>query len=205
MNFNDFFQERITDISNDLCIFVDDANKKISTTDLVRLYDYHNNNHHIHPLTNWHAHRIRCMSSIAVRLKDKVKIWECHYHILNYYHKLSRCSCHCTKSPIGTNHDFYHRNSLNYLVYGSQALINACLYIFPYTKYNYYKDIIEPIIIFLTPYLNNKKTHIEYVKSDIVSDKSRPEYGKKWDPDYAKPFLRLVEELKQQKINIVNF
>lgn len=196
MSFERFFQERITDISNDLCDFVDDKTKVISHSNLIRLYEYHNKNHHIHPLTNWHAHRIRCLSSIAVRLNDKVRIWECHFRILRYSHALSKCPCHCKKSPPGTNHDFFHRDSLDYLVYGSQAVVNTCLYLRPITKYNYYEDIIEPIIIFLTPYLNSKQIHIQYIKSDIISDKTRPEFGKPWDPNYATPFLRLVDRLK---------
>jgi hypothetical protein len=191
-----FHKERITDISNDLCKYIKD-NDTIDTEDLVRLYDYHKNNNHIYPLTNWQAHRIRCMSCIAARLKDKVKIWHCHYLVLQYFFEKSHCQCHCVDRHPGENHDFHHRDSLNYLVYGSQALANACLYLKPFTKYNYYYDLFEPILDFINPFIRGEKTHIEYVNSEIHSDKTKPEYGKKWNPSYASTFFRILEQIKK--------
>lgn len=195
-----FFTERITDISNDLCAYVDaidvtTALPPLMKQELVKVYTYHQNNSHIHPLTNWHSHRIRCMSCIAIKLKDKVKIWQCHYMILEYFFERSRCQCHdhCRKEN-GMNHDFFHRDSLNYLVYGSQALANACLYLKPFTKYDY-SDIFEPILAFLRPYLHGKKKHLEYVNSEIPSDKEKPEYKQRWDPNYAATFLRVIDKL----------
>jgi len=198
-----FFVERITDITNDLCDYVD----RMSVSEvmkqrgrLVELYNYHNSNHHIYPLTNWHTHRLRCMSCIASKLQDKVKIWECHFMILQYFLERCRCECHCKKQKHivnGVNHDFYHRDSLNYFVYGSQALANACLYLQPFTKYNY-NDIFKPIMSFLSPYLNKSKSHIEYVNSEIDSDKEKPEYKKPWDPSYASTFLRILKDLRIQ-------
>ncbi len=193
-----FFIERITDISNDLCNYIDKT-VDIFPDDLITLYNYHKNNSHIYPLTNWHAHRIRCMSSIAVKLKDKVKIWDCHYLILQYFFDLARCSCHCKdhQPHPGVNHDFFHRDSLNYLIYGSQALANACLYLKPYTQYNYYVDLFIPILEFIDPYLKGTKKHIEYVNSEIHSDKTKPELGKEWNPKYASTFLRIIDEIKK--------
>ena len=193
---NRFFIERITDISNDLCKYVDE-NSNISSTDLIKLYDYHKSNSHIYPLTNWHAHRIRCMSCIAVKLQDKVKIWDCHYHILQYFFELARCPCHCNNKHPGVNHDFFHRDSINYLIYGSQALANACLYLKPFTHYDYYIDLFTPILEFLDPYLKGTKTHIEYINSEIHSDKTKPELGKQWNPNYASTFLRIINEIKK--------
>lgn len=195
-----FMVERITDISNDVCDFLstckddDMTQHKMLVEDLVRLYEYHKSNHHIHPMTNWHAHRLRCMSGIAATLKDKVKIWECHFLILEYYYERSRCTCHCHSQSWGMNHDFFHRDSLNYLVYGSQALANACVYVKPFTKYDY-GDVFKPILEFLKPYLDKKKKHIEYVHSEIVSDKEKEEYGKEWNPSYASTFLRIVPQV----------
>lgn len=197
-----FFVERITDVSNDLCAFVDDPRNKITDHDLIRLYEYHFNNNHIHPLTNWHAHRIRCMSSIAVRLQDQARIRECHRLVLEYYSISSECDCHCTDKNTGAlkaggvNHDFYHRDSLNYLVYGAQAMANACLYLRPTTRFDYYTRIFEPIVRFLDPFVTRKRTRLEFVNSEIASDRSRPEYGKPWNPSYANTFLRLVESLR---------
>lgn len=191
--------ERITDISNDLCNFVDNRSNVIDRKQLIRVYQYHSGNAHIHPFTNWHAHRIRCMSCIAARLADKVRIWECHFLILKYYYHLSKCECHCTDAPDGLNHDFFHRDSLNYLVYGAQALINACIYLHPTTKYTYHRELFEPVLTYLRPFLTRQKTHLEYVRSEIESDKKKKEFGKPWDPNYANTFLRLSDRLKSMK------
>lgn len=195
-----FSIERITDISNTLCNYVDNLSNKIDNKSLITDYEYHKGNFHIHPFTNWQAHRIRCMSCIAVRAKDNVRIWECHFLILKYYYHLSKCECHCLDPPNAVvNHDFFHRDSLSYLVYGSQALANACIYLFPFTKYKYYIELFQPLLLFLDPYLKRRKTHLEYIRSDIVSDKTKPEFGKPWDPNYASTFLRLLNQLKSMK------
>lgn len=190
-----FFIERITDISNDLCKFVETNN--ISKKDLTRLFDYHYNNQHIYPFTNWTAHRIRCMSCIAVKLRDKVKIWFCHFLVKQYFYEKAHCTCHCQDKHFGVNHDFFHRDSMNYLIYGSLALLNACLYLKPYTNYDY-SDIFDPIVQFVQPYLNGSKKHIEYVNSEIHSDKQKPEYGKYWNPKYADLFFRKIKELSKK-------
>jgi hypothetical protein len=78
-------------------------------------------------------------------------------------------------------------------VYGSQALLNASLYLKPFTNYNYI-DLFKPIVAMIQPYLDGKKTHIEYIKSEIHSDKQKKEYGKNWDPKYADTFLRLYKK-----------
>lgn len=188
-----FHIERITDISNELCDFLD--KNVCANTQLIDLYDYHKGNHHIYPLTNWHAHRIRCLSKIASKLGDKVKIWECHFWILEYFYEKSHCHCHCPPDHYGTNHDFFHRDSLQYLIYGSQALANASTYLQPITHYHYY-EIFQPILDFLQPYLHNVKHHKEYIKSEIVSDKQKPSYGQDFQPSYASTFLRIIDKLK---------
>lgn len=206
---NCFFIERITDISNDLCGTMDAMQPSVVKKDramvkvLSDLYVYHRSNEHVHPLTNWHAHRLRCMSCIATKLHDVVKIWECHYFILQYIYERSQCDCHVNKhvkstSPSskvmnGVNHDFYHRDSLNYLVYGSQALANACAYLKQHTHYNYGK-LFEPIICFLRPYMDGTKTHREYVNSQVLSDCEKPEYDQPWQPSYASTFFRILRE-----------
>lgn len=185
--------ERITDISNSLCQEIDEG-RIYDKDDLSVLYSYHKNNDHIYPNTNWHAHRIRVLSNIATKLQDKVKIWECHFWILEYFYEKSHCHCHCSDiEHFGVNHDFFHRDSLNYLVYGSQALLNASLYLKPFTNYHY-TDLLKPIVAMIQPYLDGKKTHIEYIKSEIHSDKQKKEYGKNWDPKYADTFLRLYKK-----------
>ena len=197
-----YFVERITDITNDLCAHVDAIdmdNKENIRQDLGKLYDYHHDNNHIHPLTNWHAHRIRCMSAIATKLKDKVKIWQCHYMVLEYFFERSKCKCHVRcREENGTNHDFFHRDSLNYVIYGSQALANACLYLVPYTAYDY-SDIFDPIMDFLDPFIHGTKKHIEYIYSEITSDCEKPEYGLPWNPEYASTFLRILDKLATEQ------
>lgn len=191
--------ERITDISNDLCDFVDDRSNIVNTTELIRVYEYHRGKSHIHPLTNWHAHRIRCMSAIAARLSDKVRIWECHFWILKFYYHLSRCPCHCRNKPEGLNHDFFHRDSISYFIYGSQALVNAAIYLHPFTKYRYHTELFQPILLYLTPFTKKEKTHLEYVHSEIPADKKKSEFGKPWNPIHANTFLRLSDRLKTMK------
>lgn len=197
-----FFIERITDISNDLCTFLQTLEPIRMTlsmrNQLIQLYNYHDNNRHIHPLTNWHAHRLRCMSAIATKLKDIIRIWQCHGQVLEYFLKSCSCDCHCgdnTMKHRGKNHDYIHRNSLNYLVYGSQALVNACIYLKPFTKFDY-MFLFDPILDFLEPYLNGSKKHVEFVKSELEEDKSKKEFKKYWEPDYAKTFLRLIDVLR---------
>ena len=179
---------RITDISNELCKVVDAyiGNK----ASLIALYDYHKSNCGLYPMSNWQAHRLRALSCIAVKLNDKGRIKECHDMILIYIKKDSVCHDKC-----GANQDFHYRDAINYLVYGSQALASACLYLKPFTKYNYH-SIFDSTMLFLKPYLSGSKKHIEYVKSNIKSDVDKPEYDKVWDPNYAKPFLTILEKLK---------
>lgn len=195
-----FFIERITDITNDLCKHVDSLENVSSPSlhqQLTSLYDYHRANGHIHPLTNWHAHRIRCMSAIASKLQDRLKVWQCHGMVMEYFLKSCSCSCHCEDVVMknrGRNHDYMHRNSLNYVVYGSQALVNACLYLKPFTKYDYV-FLFDPVRRFLQPYLDGEKKHMEFVHSELSEDKQKKEYKKQWEPAYAKTFLRLLDEL----------
>lgn len=186
--------ERITDISNSLCQELEEG-KIVDKDEMNTLYSYHKNNHHIYPNTNWHAHRIRVLSKIASQLQDKVKIAECHFWILEYFYEKSHCHCHCIDiENFDVNHDFFHRDSLNYLVYGSQALLNASLYLKPFTHYPY-KELFKPIVLMLQPYIDGKKTHIEYKKSEIHSDQQKKEYGQPWDGKYADTFLRLYKKL----------
>lgn len=197
-----FFIERITDISNELCRTIDEMDSHTITKNramsqiLEELYLYHKANEHIHPLTNWHAHRLRCMSCIAFKLHDIVKVWECHYFIMQYLYERAQCPCHLEQrhnTRHGANHDFYHRDSLNYLVYGSQALANACVYLKPITRFDY-RPIFCPVLEFLRPYLDRRKVHVEYIHSEIQSDCDKPEYGKVWDPCYASTFLRILRD-----------
>lgn len=199
---DNFFVERITDVTNDICQYVDAIDIKEASTStkrqLCKLYEYHRSNRHIHPLTNWHAHRIRCMSAIASKLEDMAKVWECHASIYEYFLRSCSCPCHCSDNLMkhrGKNHDFVHRNSLNYLVYGSQALVNACIYLQPFTNADY-MFLFDPILDFLQPFLDGTKKHVEFVTSEIPEDRTKEEYKKYWDPNYAKTFLRRINDLK---------
>lgn len=100
----------------------------------------------------------------------------------------------------GKNHDFFHRNSLNYVVYGYQALVNACIYLQPHTRYSY-MFLFHPVLDLLQPYLDGTKKHVEFVHSEIADDKTRKEYKKYWDPDYAKTFLFLIQQLSDLENN----
>lgn len=182
-----FYTERITDISNELCQLIDA--KKISRNDLMELYKFHKSKHHIFPSSNWMSHRIRVLSCIATALDDIVKIWECHYWVLLYYYELSVCQDKC-----GAGADYHFRDSLNYVVYGFQALVNACLYLQPITKYNY-KPMFDVVVAFLNPYLTSRVKHIEFQSSALQSDSRKAEYLKPWNPLYASTFLLLLQRL----------
>lgn len=183
-----YYTERITDISYDCCNFISKNN--VSKTELENLYNYHKSNNNIYPMTNWMAHRLMVLSLIAVKLNDQTKIKECHNLIIKYISTDSVClNCKC-----GANQDFHWRDSINYLVYGCQALANSCLYLKPYTKFNY-KALFEKHLKFLKPYLEGTKKHIEYRNSEIKSDVNKPEYNKEWQPLYAVQFLNLVSKM----------
>ena len=80
-----FYTERITDIVNELCIAVKSyqGHQGYDKTQLVKLYNYHKSKSNIYPDTNWHSNRLQCMSCIANKLQDRVKIWESTVGLLN--------------------------------------------------------------------------------------------------------------------------
>jgi len=183
-------KERITDISNRLCAEVEAGLYPESL--LLELWDYHSNPQRLdlYPMSNWRSHRIRCLACIARQLLDTVKAFYCHYLVLEWLIDLSPCHDRCGAS----SQDWHWRDSAQYLVYGLQAVVNACIYIKPITKYNY-APLFVPHRVFLAPYISGSKKHLEYVRSKVASDKQKPEYAKPWDPKGADTLLRLLKQL----------
>jgi hypothetical protein len=102
----------------------------------------------------------------------------------------SKCSDRC----LANSADYHYRDSIEYLVYGVQAWVKACLYLKPFTKFNY-KNELNNIMKFLDPYIKGTKTHIEYINSNIASDVKKPSYNKPFQPKYCDTMLRLYNQL----------
>lgn len=144
----------------------------------------------LYPESNWQPHRLCVMSSIAVVLNDSQRISQCEKLALAWI-SLSDCKCCAIRSR-----DFHFRSSLEYVVYGWWALAQTFLYLQSVTKKSY-KNLFTNYLNWLKPYQNGTKTHFEFVKSQYMpQDKSKPSYGKRFDPVYHdKTFMKVFVQL----------
>lgn len=182
---------RITDISYTAC--KDIELNKIVRSDLLKLYQYHLNlstTNALYPQTNWQAHRLMVLSCIAVFINDATRMKQCDT-LIRQWIPLSDCTDNC-----GANSQDYHwRDSVTYLVYGVQALCQACLYLQRKNQWAY-KTLLKPFIDFIRPYEAGTKTHIEFVNSqNMPDDMTKLLYNKPYPKGYAKQLLTMYGQL----------
>jgi hypothetical protein len=158
------------------------------------LYQYHLNlstTNALYPQSNWQPHRLMVMSCIAAFINDATRMRQCDT-LIKQWIPLSNCTDRC-----GANSQDYHwRDSVTYLVYGVQALCQACLYLQGDNPTWLYKPIIKPFIDFIRPYELGTKKHIEFVQSkNMPEDLSKPLYNKPYPIGYAKNLFAMYNRL----------
>lgn len=182
---------RITDISYQACADIDQ--NQIVTSDRLKLYQYHLNlstTNALYPQSNWQPHRLMVLSCIAVSINDATRMRQCDT-LIRQWIPLSDCTDKC-----GANSQDYHwRDSVTYLVYGVQALCQACLYLQQKNRWAY-KPLLKPFIDFIQPYELGTNTHIEFVRSkNMPEDMSKSLYNKPYPKGYAKQLLAMYAKL----------
>lgn len=174
---------RIIDYSFSLSKLIVDTKPK-NTKELSELYQYNlslcTGINALYPESNWQPHRTCLMSAIAYVLNDLNLVKECEKLAINW---ISASNCNCCEIR---SKDYHYRDSLEYVVYGWWALAQTFVYLQKITKKSY-KRLFNNYFAWLKQYEDGTKIHIEFVNSkNIPNDKSKPSYGKKFNPDYSK-------------------
>ena len=160
--------------------------------------------------SNWHAHRLWVMSRVAVILKNADMILILRMELKRYI-QASILEYNLSASDYGILIDCKHRDSIEYHVYTLFAILNTIVLLerdlvegvrtfrkiekrVRWPEDRSLRNIVQPAIQFLLPYLNNQKTHLEFVDSNISADKTRPEHGKAYDVRNAHYLCRFMLE-----------
>lgn len=160
--------------------------------------------------SNWHAHRLWVMSRLALILKNPDMILILRMELKKYIVS-SIVEYDVTAPDYGILIDCRRRDSIEYHVYTLFAILNAIVLlegdlmesIVMFKKIEKrtrwiadgsLRNIIQPAIQFLIPYLNNQKTHVEFINSIIPADKNRPEFGQNYDIRNAQYLCRYMIE-----------
>jgi len=160
--------------------------------------------------SNWHAHRLWIMSKLAIILKNPDIITILRAELKNYI-QISILDNNTASSDYGILIDTVHRDSIAYHVYTLFAILNTIVILEKdlnniliqnntvqkrvlWSPDTSLRKIIQPAIIFLQPYLNNTKTHIEYVNSQIATDKNRSEFGKPYNVQNGLYLYRFMDD-----------
>lgn len=182
---------RITDYSFAVAKHI--AENICNKSSLDKLYNYHlslcEGPDALYPMSNWQPHRLCLMSSIAVRLNDPIKIKKCEELSIDWI-RVSDCKCCTVKSQ-----DYHYRDSCQYVVYGWWALVQSFVYLQKITK-KPYRPYFTNYLKWIQTFIDGKVTHVEFINSkNMPADRSKPFYGKTFDPTYNKNFSRVYDQL----------
>lgn len=148
--------------------------------------------------SNWHIYRLWVMTKISIIRKNTLAI----SFLRSKFHEYIDICLNDTGELI----DFLHRDAISYQVYTLFAIIQTvellekdCKIALPdntfKTLWSFDPSLrirILSAVKFVIPYLNNEKTHVEFINSQIPSDKNNKAFGKSFDPKTANYLYRLL-------------
>lgn len=130
------------------------------------------------PNTNWQSHRIKIMTSVAVALND--------VSLLRTIESIFKTQLLATIYQDGAIRDYYTRDSLEYVTYSLESLVESALLsqsageswlsgIGP--EGQNYRDRLVKALDWLAVYAKGQKKHREFVNSKFKFDRVRSEAG----------------------------
>jgi hypothetical protein len=145
--------------------------------------------------TNWHACRLWVMSEIAIILKNSQYISILRTELVKYI-DISLREYARNDPNYGALIDFKHRDSIAYQVYTLNAILNVIVnlekdfknttsannFTILWRSDSSLRGHIKPAIDFVIPYLNGDKIHLEYINSQVQSDRRSNDFGKPFIP-----------------------
>lgn len=148
------------------------------------------------PTSNWQFYRIWVMSSMTVILKqpDMIRLLRAEF-----VSALRR-----SISPDdGSLEDFRHRDSVEYHVYALYAIIRTIRVLGPSYRTTdgseQWSDMtaelwatVRPAVSFMLRFARGQAVHMEFVRSRVASDRTRPEFNR---PFVASKCLYVMREL----------
>ena len=148
------------------------------------------------PTSNWLFYRIWVMSTMTVILKQPDMIRSLRAEFVSALRR--------SISPSnGSLEDFRHRDSVEYHVYALYAIIWTIRVLGPSYKttdgVEQWPDmtaelwaIVRPAVAFMLRYARGQAVHVEFVRSAVQSDRTRPEFNR---PFVASKCLYVMREL----------
>lgn len=143
----------------------------------------------LYPMSNWQPHRLCVMSAIAVYLNHRTWVMECEQLAIDWL-RISDCRCCPAKSQ-----DFHYRDSCAYVVYGWWALVQTFVHLQSITQTPYRRHF-SFFLGWCNGYQKRRKTHLEFVNSNIPADRAKPTFNKPFDPAYIENFMRVYRQLR---------
>lgn len=120
---------------------------------------------------NWNSHRLKVVGEIAYSIdNEKLKKWTIE--------KL-KDQIAVNLMPDGSSLDFALRDAVHYHVYDLEPLVRLSILLKRATSVDYFRYLsennssIKKSVDWLIPFVNNEKTHQEFVNSTVKFDKAR--------------------------------
>jgi hypothetical protein len=145
--------------------------------------------------SNWQAYRLWVMSQINLIVRNRDNTLFLRQSLINYIQESLRVFPQ-NNPDYGALIDFVHRDSISYQVYTLFGILNTIVILekdLKITQRNNTVSVlwnadttlrtyIQPAIDFVLPYLYGTKTYLEYVDSQVSSDKTRSDFGRPFNP-----------------------
>jgi hypothetical protein len=128
-------------------------------------------------INNWQSHRVKLITIIAAATDDE--------RLFKNARRLFRRQIAFNVHPDGETLDFYQRDALHYVVYDLDPLLRAALVARRYGGEDWYRwetpghASLARAVAWLTPYGSGRKTHDEFVHSQVDFDAQRAAAGVK--------------------------
>ena len=149
------------------------------------------------------------MAKIAIILKNDSFISFLRSAFQEYM-KVSLAVFPTNHANYGALIDFVHRDSLSYHVFALFAIVQTVQLLEPemrlvrsdntfkvlWSRDDSLKKAVMPAVRFLMPYLRGEKIQIEYVNSNIATDKNRSEFGKPYNTRNANYLYALLVQFQ---------
>lgn len=145
---------------------------------------------HINTYNNFQSHRLKVVSVAGLVLNSQKYISWCDKEIKVFIGLNLR--------DDGSCEDYHLRDSLTYVTYTLEPLVECCFNLWKSKKPLYYFHIdprkkcsIFKSVRWLIPYIEGKKKNKMFINSVYASDKNKPEYGEIWDKSNALNLVNL--------------
>lgn len=145
---------------------------------------------HVDAINNFQSHRLKVVSTGGFVLKLKKYLDWCEKEIKNFIGSNLRHD--------GSSLDFGLRDSLTYVTYTLEPLVETCVNLWRSNRNIYYfyvhpstKSSIMKSVRWLIPFIKGEKINVMFINSVYASDKNKKEYGLVWEKSNALNLINL--------------